>query len=235
MKIKDQAKYDRPREKASRFGIESLSNQELLCLLIGSGTGKSDTFAIADSLLERSDNLCRLGEMKEQELLKIEGIGKARAAILLASLELARRVLKARAFYTPLHSEQDVVEWFEMEYGQESQEHFAACYLNTKGQMIRHKVLYIGTLNQSLVHPRDVFREAYLANACSVIFVHNHPSGDPTPSIADLQTTDDLCQAARICQIRVLDHIIVGKGCSFSFREQGLMEPEHQEGSNPGH
>lgn len=163
-------------------------------------------------------------EMKEGELQEIEGIGKARASVILAALELSRRVLRAKACRQPLCTERDVIEWFEAEYGNENQEHFAVCYLDTKGQLIRHKTLYIGTLNQSLVHPRDVLREAFLANARAMIFVHNHPSGDPTPSLADLETTSSLCQAARICQIEIVDHIVIGKGCSFSFRSHGLLE-----------
>lgn len=224
MKIKDKEKTQRPREKAIMYGMQTLTNQELLCLLIGSGTKNQDAWKIAEKLLERSDDLSLLAELDVFDLMAIEGIGKARALLIQAALELAMRSLRAKAVSQPaIRCKEDVIVWFQAQYGTQGQEHFAALFLNSKGQVIRHKVLYIGTTNCALIHPRDVFREACLANAVSIVFVHNHPSNDPTPSNEDIKSTHNLIEAARIFQIQVTDHIIVSKDASFSFAEHGLL------------
>lgn len=226
MKIKDYRLDDRPREKALRFGLSSLSDQELICLLIGSGTPKKDSLQIAQDLLEASDNLHSLPELTYPQLTAIEGIGPVRALLIQGALELAARChcQKACAQMVTIANTDDVVEWFQAEYGNQKQEHFAALYLDTKGQVVRHCLLSLGTLNCSLVHPRDAFREAFLCNAASVLFVHNHPSNDPDPSDEDLEVTARLLQAAKICQIQMLDHIIVGRDSAFSFRAHQLLD-----------
>lgn len=224
MKMKDCERNERPREKAMRFGLESLSDAELLCLLLGSGGGGHDLCQIAENLLEKSSQLARLGELSYPELLEIEGIGPAKALLLQAAFELNRRALRKQSCARRIESTADAAAWMQAEYGSKSQEHFAAVYLNTKGEVIRQKVLFVGTLNRSLVHPRDIFREAFLVNAASVLFVHNHPSNDPTPSRADFQTTLELQQAANVCQIELFDHLIVGKNTSYSFRDYGLLD-----------
>ncbi|MBF0578533.1 DNA repair protein RadC [Erysipelotrichaceae bacterium RD49] len=226
MRIKDYRPEDRPREKALCFGLSSLSDQELICLLIGSGTKTKNALQIAQGVLEASDNLRKLASMTFSELMAIAGIGKVRALLIQAALELAARCHQANAFSQPvtLSNTNEVIEWFKAKYGDEKQEHFAALYLDTKGRILRHSLLSLGTLNRSLIHPRDVFRQAFETNAASVIFVHNHPSNDPSPSQEDLEATRILIDAADIFQIAILDHIIVGRDAAYSFRAHQLLD-----------
>lgn len=224
MKIKEKDKNQRPREKAIRYGMETLTDQELLCLLIGSGTKKQDAWKIAEKVLEKSKDLSQLATLDMADLMAIEGIGQARALLIQAALALAMRALKAKTLVkTSIRCQEDVIQWFRAEYGRESQERFAALFLNSKGEVIRHKVIHIGTTNCALIHPRDVFREACLANAVSIVFVHNHPSNDPTPSQDDIQSTHQFIEIAKLFQMNVTDHIIVCKDSSFSFAANAML------------
>ncbi len=224
MKIKELEETLRPREKALRFGMEVLNDQELLCLLIGSGTSKAGVDVLASKLLEKSGQLKDLFDLSPADLMEIEGLGQAKALTIISALELARRALQAKAYRKTLGGDDDAIEWFRAEFGTKKQEYFVAVYLDQKGAIIRHKVLFIGTINQSLIHPREIFREAFLCSAVSMVIVHNHPSGDPTPSMADLETTKAIAQAAEICSIRLLDHVIVTSDGSFSFRGHELLD-----------
>lgn len=203
-----------------------MSDQELICLLVGSGTKTKNALQVAQEVLEASDNLRNLPKMTLPELMAIAGIGKMRALLIQAALELAARCHRANAFSKPvtISNTDEVIEWFKGKYGDEKQEHFAALYLDTKGRIVRHSLLSLGTLNRSLVHPRDVFRQAFEANAASVIFVHNHPSNDPSPSPEDLETTRILEAAAKIFQITILDHVIVTCDAAYSFRAHQLLD-----------
>lgn len=224
MKIKEIDKNLRPREKAIRYGMETLTNQELLCLLIGSGTKKQDAWKIAEKILETSKDLSLLASLDISDLMAIEGIGQARALLIQAALQLAMRSLKAKTLVqTSIRCQEDAIQWFRAEYGIQNQERFVALFLNSKGEVIRHKVIHIGTSNCALIHPRDVFREACLANAVSLVFVHNHPSNDPTPSQQDIQSTHQLIEGAKLFQMHVTDHIIVCKDASFSFAAHSML------------
>lgn len=207
-----------------RLGLTALDDEELICLLLGSGTSARPVDQIARTLVEKSDHLASLLDWHPEDLMAFGGIGKAKALLIVAALELGRRALQARALRPHLICQHDIEAWFQSVFGVCLQEHFVAVFMNVKGEIIRHKVLFIGTLNQSLVHPRDVFREAFLANAASILFVHNHPSNDPTPSVADLETTRQLVEVARLCGMEVIDHLIVGQSCSFSFRQHHLLD-----------
>ncbi len=214
----------RPREKAIRYGIPALSDVELLALLLQSGNKKRDVFHIAQDVLERSDYLNRMFDFSIQELMEIQGIREVKALQLLASIELCKRVLQAEAYQTPIHTPEDVLKWFEVSYGYEKQEHFVAVYLDTKNKILSHRVLFIGTLNESCIHPRDIFKEAFLQNACSVLVLHNHPSGDPGPSKSDIECTKQLEEIAQVMGIQFIDHVIVGKNKWFSFRQHKYLD-----------
>ena len=219
MKIKEMVEDQRPREKALRYGIDSLSDIDLLALLISSGTKNHTVFDIAQDLLTQSKGLSRLFDMHIQEFMEIQGIREAKALQIVGSIELCKRALQVKTYQTTIQCPEDVVRWFEMEFGTKKQEHFVAVYLNTKGKIITHRVLFVGSLNESVVHPRDVFKEAFLQNANSVLFVHNHPSNDVTPSREDHLCTQQLLDVAQVMGIQVLDHIIVGKNCWYSFKQ----------------
>lgn len=224
MKIKECIVNDRPREKAMRFGIKTLNDQEIVCLLLGTGTKNRDVMQIAQDLLKQSQNLSRLANLSWIDLMALPGIGQAKALQIQAAFELTRRALQAKTYSLPIHTSQDVIEWLKAEYGPMNQEHFVVLYLDVKNGIICHKNLFIGTSNQSLVHPKEIFREAYLVNASRILFAHNHPSDDPTPSLADIEMTKALEETAAICQIPIMDHLIIGQSSAFSFRGHGLLE-----------
>lgn len=210
----------RPREKALKFGLESLSDVELLALILQSGNRKRDVMDIANDVLKKSNYLENIFNMHANSLIEIQGISDAKALQLLAGLELAKRALKVNAYQKSISSPEDVMSWFEMEFGVLKQEHFVALYLDTKGKIIRHHILFIGTLNESSVHPREIFKEAFLENAYSIILAHNHPSGDPTPSKQDIDFTDRVISISNMMGIPVLDHVIIGKHAYFSFKQE---------------
>ena len=224
MKIKEMNENQRPREKAIRHGFDALSDVELIALILQSGSKERNVFDIAEDVLKISNQLTNLFDMHVNTLTEIKGISKAKALQLLAGLELSKRCLKANAYQKVISCPQDVITWFEMEYGGLKQEHFVAIFLDTKGRMIKQKVLFVGTMDESSVHPREVFKEALLENAYTVMVVHNHPSGDPRPSQADIEFTQLLDDASKMMGIPLVDHIIVGKNVYFSFRQEKYLD-----------
>ena len=206
-RIAEQYVYDRPREKLASRGAAALSDRELLALVLRSGVRKRDVYALADDVLElirREDRIVTLAQ-----LTAIPGMGPARSATISALLELARRLYANHR--KGIHAPEDILPLVsDME--EKSQEHFLVLTLDGANNLIRRRTVFKGTLNQSLVHPREVFLGAISDRAAAVILVHNHPSGNVTPSPEDLETTRRLVRAGRILGIRVLDHLIVGRG-----------------------
>ncbi len=224
MKIKEMNLEQRPREKAIRYGLSSLSDVELVALLLQSGNKKRDVFLIAEDLVIKSDYFAKLFELTLNDLIQIQGVREVKALQVLGSIELCKRAMKAEAYSTEISSPSDIINWFEITYGYEKQENFVAVFLDTKGKIITHRIIFKGTLNESCVHPRDIFKEAFLQNACSVIVVHNHPSGDPTPSQADISCTRQLVEISTMMGIHFMDHVIVGRNKWFSFREHKYLD-----------
>lgn len=213
----------RPREKALRMGVESLSDMELLCLIISSGTKNKPVDQIAQDVLKKTDNLARLTDVPIKDLMKIEGIREVKALQIASSIELCKRALKAKAYSYSIHHPEDAVNWFEMEYGTQNQENFVCLFLDTKGMIITHKVLFKGSLNESLVHPREIFKEAFLQNAYALLFVHNHPSNDVNPSQSDRKSTHRLVEVSKTMGIPIMDHIIVGRNRWYSFKQHDAL------------
>ena len=208
----------RPREKALRYGLESLSDLELVALILQSGNKNRSVFEIASDVLKESEGLSKLMQMHVNTLMQIQGIREVKALQLLASVELSKRVIKSKVYHASILKPEDVIEWFEFEYGVLQQECFIALYLDTKSKLIAHRVLFKGTLNESTVHPREVFKEAFLQNANSVLIAHNHPSGDCTPSQADFEVTYKMVHVAITMGVHLVDHIIVGQNQYYSFK-----------------
>ncbi len=223
MKIKEMEANQKPREKAIQYGVEHLSDLELIALLLQSGNRNRSVFDLAQDVLNVSQGLSNLCSMSIQQLMKISGIKQVKALQLVASIELSKRVLRNHVYKTQILSAQDVVDWFYLEYGTKPQEYFVVVYLNTKSMIITHKVLSIGTLNESCIHPRDIFKEAYLQSAYSILCVHNHPSGDCTPSQSDKRCTEQIQEIAEIMGIRFMDHVIVGTKEWYSFAQHQCM------------
>ena len=214
----------RPREKALRYGLESLSDLELVALILQSGNKNRSVFEIASDVLKESEGLSKLMTMNVNTLMQIQGIREVKALQLLASVELSKRVIKSKVYHAPILKPEDVIEWFKFEYGTMSQECFIALYLDTKSKLISHRVLFKGTLNESVVHPREVFKEAFLQNANSVLIAHNHPSGDCTPSKADFEVTYKMVHVAMTMGVCLVDHIIVCKNQYYSFKEHKYLD-----------
>lgn len=222
MKIEQMA--EKPREKALKNGLESLSDTELLALIIESGSKQYSAFDLAMQILSMCGSMQRLPELSLAQLTSLSGIKKVKALRILAGIEMAKRMQLEGEVTTCIKGAKDVFHYLENRLIYEKQEHFIAIYLDAKHHIIREKVLFLGSLDVSLVHPREVYKEALHMSASCIVVAHNHPSGDPTPSKADIEITHILSETGKIMQIPILDHIILGKKCFFSFREAGFLE-----------
>lgn len=214
---------ERPRERLLRFGADSLSLVELLAVILGSGTKTMPVLQLAQELVICFGGLKQLTEATLPELLTIKGIGKTKAIQLKAALNLgmraSRQLIKPRfKIEHPLHAYQLIKEQLE----NETREVFMVILQDTKGYLICCETVSIGSLSQTLVHPREVFYPAIRHKAASLLIAHNHPSGDPAPSPQDLELTRVLLEASQLVGIPLLDHIIIGKETYLSFRQKGL-------------
>ncbi|QQK82004.1 DNA repair protein RadC [Salicibibacter cibi] len=213
-----------PRERLVQEGADHLSNQELLAILLRTGTTSETVLQLAYRLLSEFEGIMMLKEASLEELQAIKGIGQVKAIELLAALELGKRIHTTHqgeryAIKTP----EDVTDYVMEEMRFLTQEHFVAIYLNTKNQVLHKKTLFIGSLNASIVHPREVFKEALRRSAASIVCLHNHPSGDPSPSKEDREVTKRLVECGKVLGVEVLDHIIIGDQRYTSLREHGII------------
>jgi DNA repair protein RadC len=223
--LRDVPNEDRPRERMMQYGAQSLSNAELLAILLRTGTFQESAVHLAQKMLSHSGGLRSLVDMSLQQLTEIKGIGSAKGLQILASVELGRRMARSVMEETvTVRSPKDAANLMMEELRYLQKEHFVCLFLNTKNHVIGQETLSIGSLNAAIVHPREVFRAAIKRSSASIICVHNHPSGDPTPSSEDIQLTKRLVEAGEIVGIDVLDHIIIGDQTFVSLKEQGLME-----------
>lgn len=222
--IRDVAKFDRPRERLLREGAKSLSHQELLSILLRTGTKEQSVYSLANRLLKKLDQMQDLREISADELMMIKGIGEAKAAQILAAVELGRRVYRQddRDRYR-VRTPKDAASYLMLDLSGLKQEHFVALYLNVKNEIIHAQTIFIGSLNASIVHPRELFREAVKRSAASIIVAHNHPSGNVTPSEEDIEVTNRLVEAGQIIGIEIIDHIIIGDYNFLSLKEKGYM------------
>ena len=222
--IHDLPRQERPRERLQKFGAEALSAQELLALVIGRGIPKKSVMNIAQELLAKFGNVKAIGQATIEELSQIKGIGLAKAAQIKASFELGRREeLEPELKNFDIKDPESVVKAIRASIKDKAKEHFKLILLNPRNKIIGISTISIGTLNASLVHPREVFKDAIMHTAASVVLAHNHPSGDPEPSEDDITITKRLIEAGKILGVEVIDHIIVGKNGFFSFKEKGLI------------
>ncbi|MFJ7467781.1 DNA repair protein RadC [Peribacillus frigoritolerans] len=224
MLIRDYPKEERPRERFLQDGPQSLSNQELLALLLRTGSREESVLQLSGRLINSFKGLRLLKEASVEELIVIKGIGEAKAIQILASVELGRRInnLNDQDRYV-IRSPEDGANYCMEEMRFLSQEHFVCLYLNTKNQVLQKTTVFIGSLNASIVHPREVFKEAFKRSAASIICLHNHPSGDPSPSREDIEVTKRLVECGKIIGIEVLDHIIIGEHKYVSLKEKGYL------------
>lgn len=215
---------DRPREKLVAQGAETLTNAELLAILLRTGSGKEHAVELANRLLREAGSLDRLGRASIAELTRIPGLGPVKAVTVKAALELARRIsTRGMGEESGITGARDVFERLRSYFIDRQKEQFLCLLLNTKNRVTRQVVVSEGTLNQSLVHPREAFQEAVRDSAAAVIFVHNHPSGDPAPSRDDKLITQRLVRAGEVVGVRVLDHVIIGRDTYYSFADNGEL------------
>jgi DNA repair protein RadC len=220
--VSDLPRVDRPREKLALKGSSALSDAELLAVIIGRGIRGSGVLAVADEIL-RYFGPSKLASISPKEFQSVRGIGPAKACQLVACLELGRRVFRPEDEPVIVIRRPEDAAALTRELACAKKEHFCTLYLDTRNRVIRKETISIGTLNASLVHPREVFQPAVESSAASVVLVHNHPSGDPEPSREDLLLTKRLVSAGEIMGIEVLDHVIVARRSLVSLRERKLM------------
>ena len=222
--MKNLAPHDRPREKLERLGAAALGDNELLAVILGSGSRAAGALALANQLLASVDGLDGLTRTHLAELRHVSGIGPARAAQVLAAVELGRRTLArgpvARARLT---SPRDLALHLLPQFGASPVEQFGLVMLDSKLHILRIKIIAIGSIDSTVAHPREVFREAAVASAAAIVLFHNHPSGDPTPSTEDLELTERMLDAGDVMGIQVVDHIILSAHRYFSLQESGLL------------
>ena len=226
IKFKDLPKNELPRERFIKYGVESLSNEELLSIILKTGTKNIPVNVVSLEILSSIKDITKLKDMKINNLTNIKGVGRVKAITLLASIELGRRIynsnnnLKRYNIKNPI----DIISYFNELLKDKKQEEFYVLYLDNKNNVIENKKLFVGTLNKSIVHPREIFKEAYILSSASIVCVHNHPSGNVTPSQEDISLTRKIHKIALIHEIKLLDHIIVGDNNYFSFYENKLLK-----------
>lgn len=222
--LRDLPHEERPRERMMHYGAESLSQTELLAILLRTGAQSESAIHIAQRLLNTSGGLRGLADLSIEELTTIKGIGPAKAVQLKAGIELGRRMANSRLTEAVvIRSPQDAAEILTEQLRYLQKEHFICLFLNTKNHVIAQETLSMGSLNASIVHPREVFRAAMKCSSAAIICAHNHPSGDPTPSPEDISLTTRLVQAGEIVGIDVLDHLVIGDGSYVSLKQKGYM------------
>jgi DNA repair protein RadC len=222
--MKDIAPHDRPREKLTRVGVGNLGDNELLALVLGSGSRGSDALGLANRVLARAGGLQGLTRSGQGDLRQVYGMGAVRAAQVLAAVELGRRTLvRSGTDRARMHSPGEIAAHLLPLYGAAPVEQFGIALLDTRHRLTHLRLLSVGSLDSTVVHPREVFKEAALASAAFVVLFHNHPSGDPSPSAEDIALTSRMLRAGEIMGIDVLDHVILADQRYYSFWEAGYV------------
>jgi len=212
LRIKDMPAGEKPRERLAALGADALRNAELIAILLRTGLKGVSVIQVAEQLLHKFGTLDNLGRAPLEELRQVRGVGRDKAIALKSAFTLARRMAQELRGEAPvLDTPERIADLLREENRPYEVEHFQVVLLNTRRKLIRTETISQGTLDTILVHPREVFRPAIAANAAAIVLVHNHPSGDPTPSEADIKVTRDLIRAGQLLKIEVADHVILGR------------------------
>jgi DNA repair protein RadC len=228
LKIHELPEQERPREKLAALGAEALSDSELIAILLRTGVKGVNAVDLGRQLVLQFSSLAGLARASVPELAKVKGVGKAKAVQLAAAFGLASRLAKESLAATPLDTPARIYELLGAQMRQLNKESLRVVLLDTKMRLLRTEEVSLGSLNETLAHPREILRPAVLYNAYAFVLVHNHPSGDPAPSDADRRLTVRMAEAARLLQVNFSDHVIIGSPAPgrapyFSFREAGII------------
>ncbi len=222
--IKEMPTNERPRERFLHYGREALSNKELLAIILRTGTQSMNVLDMSTEILKRFDSIRAINACSVKDLTSIRGLGPTKAIQVLSALELGKRLYEEQFNKNDMLNSPEVVYAFmRPKVEMEEQENFYVLYLDTKAKLIKAVKLFVGTLSSAIVHPREIFKHAVKLSAASLIIVHNHPSGDPNPSHSDIDITKMIEKNGHLMDIQLMDHIIVGKGKYYSFKEHGKM------------
>lgn len=220
--IKELPSTEKPRERFKTFGASALSNEELIAIVLRTGVKDVSVKELACNVIKEIGNINMLPNISLSKLAKIKGVGEAKAITLFASIELGKRVYEENDLSgVIINNTEKVYKYYHSRLYHLNQENFIVLFLDIKKKLIKDKTLFIGTIDQSIVHPREIFKEAYLAGASFIICLHNHPSGVPSPSNSDILLTQNIKNISEMMLIPLLDHIIIGKNSYYSFLEHG--------------
>ncbi len=222
--IKDLPETERPRERLERVGASNLTTEELIAIILKTGTKEMSAKVLATNVLASIKKISDLTNISINTLTSIKGVGKTKAIELLAAIELGKRVYSYNDINNISFTDAvSIYNYYRLKLFNKKQEYFYVAYLDNKKNFITDKKLFIGTINMSVVHPREIFKEAYLNSASFIICIHNHPSGDPLPSKEDINLTNRILEIGKITAIPLLDHIVIGKNTYYSFYENNCL------------
>lgn len=216
--IKDLTEEEKPREKLKKYGVKNLTDEELIAIILRCGT---KNMSVKDLAIKIKKEFKTLSDLSYIELSKIKGVGEVKAITLLAAIELGIRSTYKEDKNIKLNRPENIYDFFKNKLIHLKQENLMAIFLDNKNKLIAYKTIFIGTINMSVSHPREIFKEAMKNSSVYIILVHNHPSGDPTPSVADLKFTNQVYKTSKIIGIPLLDHIIIGNNKYYSFYDNG--------------
>ena len=222
MLIKEISKEERPRERLLKYGASNLSNEELLSIILRCGTNNKSVKELSSDIIKEFNGINNLKDATISKLTKINGIGLSKAMVIIAMLELNKRInLSSNNNLVKLNNPKTIYEYTKYLFNNKNQELFYCLYFDSKQQLVGKELLFVGTVNKSITHPREIFKYAYLYSATSIICLHNHPSGDVTPSKEDILFTKAIVEIGLIQKIPVIDHIIVSNNNYYSFHDHG--------------
>ncbi len=222
--IKELPSEERPRERLMRYGAQALSTAELLAIVLRTGTKERSAIGLAECLLSEHGGLRGVANASVGELTKTKGLGEVKGIQIAACVELGKRLAAHNSDQRPvIRCPEDAALLLMPHLRHETKEHFRSLLLDTKNRVLKEVTVSVGSLDASVVHPREVFKDAITASAAAILVAHNHPSGDPTPSPEDRQVTARLVEAGKIIGIEVLDHLVLGDGRWVSLKERGMM------------
>ena len=224
MLIKEISKEERPRERLLKYGANNLSNEELLSIILGCGTKNKSVKELSIDILSTFDGINNLKDATISKLTEIKGMGLSKSMIILSVIELGKRIfLSSSKKIVKLNNPESIYEYTKYLFNDKSQELFYCLYFDSKQQLVGKELLFVGTVNKSITHPREIFKYAYLYSASGIICLHNHPSGDTTPSREDIEFTNSIVEIGRVQKIPIIDHIIVSNNNYYSFHENGKI------------